>query len=78
MLRGEDKASCCTKGVFVELGRTTKPVDGNGVGTPEDRPKETGEDGMVTGVVTTESAAVDKDERETGAEDDRVVLGDKD
>lgn len=62
----------------MKLGRTIEAADSDGVGTPEDRPKETGEDELVTGVVTIESAAVDKDEREAGIEDDRVVLDDED
>lgn len=34
-------------------------------------------DGLNTGVVTAESAAVGKEEREAGTEDDRVVIDDE-
>jgi hypothetical protein len=68
----------CTDGVVVEPGREMEAVDSNGVDTSDNRPEEAGEGGMATGVVTTESAAVGKDERETGTEDSRVVPDDED
>jgi hypothetical protein len=68
MLIGEHKAPYCTDGVVVD----------DGVDTSDNRPKETGVGGMAKGVIIVDSAAVDKDERETGTEDDRVVLDDED
>jgi hypothetical protein len=53
-------------------------ADSEGVDTSENKPKEAGEGGTVTGVVVVESTMVGKDERKTGTEDDRAVLGDED
>ena len=78
MLRGEQKAPCCADGVVVESGRKIEAVDSAGVDRLDNRPKETGEGGMVTGVVTVKSAPVGKEERGIGTEDDRVVLDDED
>jgi hypothetical protein len=78
MLRGEHKAPYCTDGVVVVPGRKMEAVDSDGVDTSENRPKETGEGGMVTGVVIVESTAVGTDEREMGTEDDRAVLDEED
>jgi hypothetical protein len=78
MLRGEQKAPVCTDGSVVKPGRKIEAVDSDGVDQLDNRSKETGEGGMVTGVVTVESAAVGKVERGIGTEDDRVVLDGED
>jgi hypothetical protein len=78
MLRGEHKASECADGVVVEPSREMEAADSEGVDTSENKPKEAGEGGTVTGVVVVESTMVGKDERKTGTEDDRAVLGDED
>ena len=69
MLRGEQKPLHCTDDVVVEPGREIGALDCNGVDTLDNRPKETGEGGMVMGGATAESGAVDKDERGFGTED---------
>lgn len=53
-------------------------VDSDGVDTFDNRSKETDEGGTAKGVVAVEPAAMGKDERGTGAEDDRVVFDDED
>jgi hypothetical protein len=78
MLRGEQKAPVCTDSSVVKPGRKIEAVDSDGVDQVDNRSKETGEGGMVTGIVTVESAAVGKVERGIGTEDDRVVLDDED
>jgi hypothetical protein len=78
MLRGEQKPPYCTDGVVVQPGQKIEAVDSDGVDTSDNRPKETGEGGMVAGVVTVKLVAVDDDEREIGVEDDGVMLGDGD
>jgi hypothetical protein len=78
MLRGEHKVPYCTGGVAVRAGRKLEAVDSDGVDTSENRPKSTVEGGRVTGVMTVESAAVDKNGRDAWTEDDRAVFGDED
>lgn len=53
-------------------------VETDGVDNLDNRSKETGEAGMVTGGVTFESAAAGKGERGIGTEDDRVVFDNED
>jgi hypothetical protein len=78
MLSGEQEASFCTDGFVARSGRKIEAVDSDGVDRLDNRSKETGEGGKVTGVVTFESVAVGKDERGIGTEDDRVVFDDGD
>jgi hypothetical protein len=54
MLRGEHKVPYCTDGVVVEPRRGMEAVGSDGVDTSDNKPKETGEGEMVTGVVTVE------------------------
>ena len=78
MLRGEKKPSFCTDGVVVKPEREIEVVDSDGVDRLDNRSKEAGEGGMVTGVVTVDSAVVGKDEGGIVTEDDRVVFDDGD
>jgi hypothetical protein len=77
MLSGKQKAPFCTDGFVAKSERKIEAVDSDGVDRLDNRSKETGEGGKVTGVVTVESAAVGKDERGIGTEDNRVVFDDE-
>jgi hypothetical protein len=78
MLRGERKLSFSSDGLAVRSGRKAEAVDSGGVDRSDDRSKEKGGEGTVTGVVQVEPVRVGKEEREVGVEDIRVVFDDGD
>jgi hypothetical protein len=72
MLRGEQKAPVCTDGSVVKPGRKIEAVDSDGVDQLDNRSKETGEGGMVTGVVTVKRIRADENERKQGEKQTRI------